>query len=1089
MRTGLAGRSILAAILFLMVAPGGAGAAKPESGWQQYVLGPGSGFVKPERVRSVSGAVSGAGHLLQGGRGTTTLKMEPGGPEAVVTLDFGRTVSGIPRFTVESAGGAPTFRASFSESGRYIDADGDNGGLGPCCGSAPPAAEPNRWNEWTPTGPGVLATKYLQGSQRFMRLALTSPGKIVLGSAGVDFKAFRAGPRDYRGWFLSNDAELNRIWFSGAYTVQLNMVPPGAQGGNARPQVVDGAKRDRSIWSGDLVVQNPVIWDTLGRRGSQYVKQSLITLTEGADPSGALPGIRTLNGGGFIYSETYSMHAANAMVDYFRYTGDRRFARRMLPFVRRQLDFIEGMTDGRGLLVSQPGHGPGLCCGWDWNGPYDGPKSGAVTATNAIFFHSLLEAAYLERQLGSPVRAREYEARAKSLRKEINLELFDDATGLYRLSDVAPAETGQDSNVLPVLFGVAPRDIRQGILNRLKNLLWTPFGTSPFSQGTGYSEVISPFVNGFETAARFATGDDGDALNLMHRLWGIMVRKGPDYSGGLWEKMSSSGGVGILTGSDPIDNQSLAHGWAAGPTSQLSEYVLGARPVQPGYRTWVIEPHPGKLRWARGRVPTRFGPIDLAWRGNGRGSMLRGSVKVPGGTSGKVELPPMAGRYRVRLNGKSIGAKRVIRLKGGRRYLIRVERLRQRVSCRPHWVGSWNFSPSTAVGREFNDQTIRTVSNVHFGGSRQRIVLSNRFGDTPVTFDAVTVGLSAGGTGSMSREIADGAARHVRFGGKNSVTIQPGADVRSDPVNLPVRRGSSIVTSLYTSGSTGPSTVHTEARQSSFVAPGDHTSDRSGASFANMPNVALGPAVFFLTRIETMASGDAATVVALGDSLTNGTGSSLDGNGRYPDALSGFLSEFPGTRNLTVTNAGIGGNRVLTDSPDYFPFGGVSALNRLDRDVLSQPGLGAVLLIEGMNDIGSAAGEGRMVSSREVFRGLKQIARRVHRAGRKIFVGTIPPTGDPEKPAVLPNYSTSEVNRTRHEVNRLIRSSHALDGVFDVEKALRDPKHPNRLAERYNSGDGLHPNDAGYARLARTVKRKMLDAVAFCPRPGPRSSG
>lgn len=646
--------------------------------WRRYVLGPDGTDVRPVRVASVSGEVSNARALSRDGRGLTTLTMRAGGPAPVIVLDYGVDVGGLPYLDVASVDGTPTIRASFSESGRYIDADGDNGGLGPCCGLAPPAAEPFRYNEFSPSGPGLLKTTFQQGGQRFERITLTTPGTVRMRAAGVDFKAFVARPRDYQGWFQSSDRTLNRIWYAGAYTAQLNMVPPGTQNDNPQPLVVDGAKRDRAVWSGDLVIQNPVIWTTLGTNGSEYVKQSLLQLARQQLSSGTLPGVSRVNlPRSSTYSISYSMHAANAMVDYYRYTGDEAFARQVLPVVEKQLAADATLVDERGLLVTRAPDADGLCnavpvagsCGFDWD-IYDGAKTGAVTAFNAIYYHALREAAWLQERVGDGDKADAYEARAAALKAQINAVLWNPAMNGYGLSDIRRDVQAQDAGALAVLYGVAPRRAAL-VLQGIKDRLWTPYGTSPFAAGNGFSPVISPFVNGLEAAARYERGDTADALELTRRLWGIMVRPGIDYTGGLWEKMSPTGTVDVLTGADPVDNQSLAHGWAAGPTYELSQYVLGVVPVEPGYRKWLVEPHQGDLRWAAGRVPTAYGPIKIRWWRNGRRTTL--SVNAPAGTSGHVELPLPSRDARVRVDNRPVPVARAARVRlGAGRHVITV---------------------------------------------------------------------------------------------------------------------------------------------------------------------------------------------------------------------------------------------------------------------------------------------------------------------------------------------------------------------------------------------------------------------------------
>ncbi|MGC5224458.1 alpha-L-rhamnosidase C-terminal domain-containing protein [Micromonospora sp. DT81.3] len=645
----------------VLIAPTAAWSA-PGSGtqWEDYVLGPDDADVRPVAVVSVSGDVTKADSLTDGGDGVT-LTMTEGGAPPVVVLDYGVNVGGIPYFDVTAVSGTPTLRASFSESLRFIDEDGDNGGEGPCCGAAPPAAEPFRWNEFSPTGPGVLRTEYQQGGERYERVALTTPGSITLSGVGIEFKPFLATLDDFEGNFLSSDDTLNRLWYSGAYTQQLNMVPPGTQNNNQFPAVIDGAKRDRAIWSGDLVVQNPVGWVTYGENGDQYMRDSLKRLALTQRENGIIAGSTRLGEGleppfALYYSATYSMHAANTMVDYYRYTGDEPFAQEALDVVRRQLDFDRTLVDARGLLVTAMGQGdtppPPICCALDWDA-YDPPKIGAVTAYNVVYYHTLREAAWLETQLGNTAEAASLENEAETLKAAINEHLWNPELGLYDLSDTRRGQFAQDANSMAVLWGVAPEDQHEIILQRIQDELWVPAGVQHFSDNAeGFQlDVLVPFGTGFDTAARFNERDSADALELLRRHWGPQVDPStPDYTGSFWEKVSPEGTAVVDDGSNPIDNNSLAHGWSSAPTSQLSEYVLGVRPIGPGYREFVVAPQTGDLQWAKGDVPTAYGPVQVAWEKKRNSLNLK--VETPDGATGSIELAIPA-RSLVKVKSKS----------------------------------------------------------------------------------------------------------------------------------------------------------------------------------------------------------------------------------------------------------------------------------------------------------------------------------------------------------------------------------------------------------------------------------------------------
>jgi lysophospholipase L1-like esterase len=396
-------------------------------------------------------------------------------------------------------------------------------------------------------------------------------------------------------------------------------------------------------------------------------------------------------------------------------------------------------------------------------------------------------------------------------------------------------------------------------------------------------------------------------------------------------------------------------------------------------------------------------------------------------------------------------------------------------NCAPTWVGAWGRSAAAASDRAFKDQTVRMISHVSAGGSRVRLRLSNLFGSQPVTFDAVSVGLRQPGAGSASPAVAPGSSTRVTFGGASRFTIPPGASVQSDPAALKVNTFDDVVTSLYSAGSTGPATVHPETQQTAYVADGNHAADAAPDRFSALPAEGFAPSLghYFLTDIDVLAGAGAGTLVTLGDSITNGTASTPNANDRYPDDLARRLAAQSGPE-VAVSNQGIGGDRIT--HPEFYG-GGVGMLVRLQRDVLSQPALKSVVLLGGINDIG-----GQLAPADDVIAVMRTIIDRVHAAGARIYGATLSPSGDLQEPFVLaPSYSTPIANQQRAQVNAFIRTSGAFDGVIDFDQVLRDPNNPDRVQHRYDSGDHLHPNDAGYKAMADAIALDALrGAVDLC---------
>lgn len=380
------------------------------------------------------------------------------------------------------------------------------------------------------------------------------------------------------------------------------------------------------------------------------------------------------------------------------------------------------------------------------------------------------------------------------------------------------------------------------------------------------------------------------------------------------------------------------------------------------------------------------------------------------------------------------------------------------------WVSAW----STGVVSADADKppafpngpfTIREVVRLTAGGPRVRLRLSNAFGTTPLRIDAAHVALSAA---PASAATVPGSDRRATFDGREGVTIPPGAVWLSDPIALPVKALDRLAVSLVLPQAPGLSTQHRSARTTTYLAAG------ATPDAPDLPGAATTLMWLQLAGVEV----DNATVSAVatfGDSITDGSGAGVDRYERWPDVLAERLQADPRTRNLSVINAGIGANRLLKDGSSP------SGLARLDRDVLSQPGVTTLIVLIGVNDIGMLSREGPMTPEgrQAVVEGLKagyrQVIERAHGQGIRVVGTTILPFGGTKT-----YRSDADADADRQAVNAWIRTSGAFDAVVDFDAATRDPENPARLKAEYDSGDLLHPSPAGYRAMAAAIPLSIL---------------
>jgi lysophospholipase L1-like esterase len=364
------------------------------------------------------------------------------------------------------------------------------------------------------------------------------------------------------------------------------------------------------------------------------------------------------------------------------------------------------------------------------------------------------------------------------------------------------------------------------------------------------------------------------------------------------------------------------------------------------------------------------------------------------------------------------------------------------------------------VPRALWNQSIREIASISLGGSHLRLVISNAYGATPLALGTAHIAL-AGKDGA----IANGSDHGLTFSGHTAVTVPPGAEMISDPVDFSVAPLSRLAVSLYFPGVVPVSTMHWDGSDTAFITAGNTTGDTEIKPASTLTAKA------FLSGIMVDAPPGASAVVTFGDSITDGTGSTIDASNRWPDVLARRLARVEGTP-ISIVNEGISGARVLNDRM------GVNALARFDRDVVAQPHVTTVIMMMGINDIGWPQSvldpEAKVPRPETVIDGYRQLILRAHLHGIRILAATLTPFEDTYQGRPLEGFYNPEKEEVRLAINAWIRKSGAFDGVIDFDAVTQDPNRPSHLRAMFDSGDHLHPNDAGYQAMGSAIELKSL---------------
>ncbi|EJD39434.1 glycoside hydrolase family 78 protein [Auricularia subglabra TFB-10046 SS5] len=629
----------------------------PAGPWDSFNYAPTSKTVWPRAVFESHGHVTNAARLPNN-KGSATLS----GKGTWVALDFGVEVGGLISMNIDRTAPSSSFALSFSESPIFVRADASDDSSN---------SAPNTTYDGVLRIPAPLTAGHwtqpafsLRGGFRYLTIVLTSKEAVTISniSCAISFMPHFDDLRDYSGHFFALDPHskdknfLTKLWYAGAYTVQTNTIPlhtgrqvpfvrsPGwannATLGVAGPIIVDGAKRDRAVWPGDMGIAVPTQF--VSTNDLIATKNALATMFAAMNPvTGALPEsgppLSQLD------SDTYHMWTLVGTRNYFLYSGDSEWLSTVWSNYTKAIQFVTRKVDSSGLM-----NVTGLR---DWARLGGG---GHNAEGNAILYKVLTDAADLATHTNQPELATSYAANASALKAVFNSVFWDDAQGMYR-DNASTTLCPQDANSFAVLFNLTTSLAKAQRVSAGLTRNWNELGPV----APELPDTISPFISGFELQAHFEAGNDETAMELLRREWGYMLYTNISVQSTLLEGFTANGSLSYRSyrgyNYDPAYT-SHAHGWSSGPTSALTFYVLGMSPTAPQGAEWRFDPHTSGLSAAEGSFETPLGRFSVQWTLGANGA-FDAALRTPPGTRGTISLAHVARGHsrnaRVLLDGRN----------------------------------------------------------------------------------------------------------------------------------------------------------------------------------------------------------------------------------------------------------------------------------------------------------------------------------------------------------------------------------------------------------------------------------------------------